>query len=215
VGTHVRIHPGGFITIDTSAWIARLTGDPDTNLTDDLRTWQETLSTPVAGTIPIQDPATVAWAWCHARGRDIAWPGVIRHDATRLDARIWILRATAARHYPIAVIGLDAGAASHVTVYADTCRNTGAWIDADSVDIRCPAGHGWTWAGGRKLITAQGDVTNITRVFGTDFDAPFTTCPECERARSASRPHGCGCDATPWIICPICGRRCDVELPHH
>ena len=98
-------------------------------------------------------------------------------------------------------------------VYADACTDSWDWFDADSVDITCPAGHGWTWRTGRELVTQDGSFSSITLVFGPDLDAPFTPCPACTAAHEGGQGGSCGCDGTPWIVCPICGRRCDVELP--
>lgn len=212
MGTHARIEPGGFVSIDTSAWIAERTGGPDPDLTDNLRAWGAALILCDPDRKQAHDPITEARTWCLTYGYAINEPGLITHEDTRLDVRVWILRATVAENYPIAVIGLND---AEGCVYADTCLDSGYWFDADSIDIACPAAHGWTWLSGRELITSRGDFTTITRVFGTDLDAPFTACPDCEKTRSASKPRGCGCGATPWIICPTCGRRCDVELPSH
>ena len=99
------------------------------------------------------------------------------------------------------------------TVYADTCTDPGDWFDADTVNIHCPTGHGWAWRTGRELVTADGSFTTLTAVFGPDPHAPFTPCPDCTAHQHDRRTTRCGCDRTPWIICPTCGRRCDVELP--
>jgi hypothetical protein len=197
MGTHARIEPGGFIRIDTGAWIADRTGGPDPDLTKDLHVhaWNATRRPADPDHEQPSNWITVTRTWCAERGHQVLRePDLIRHDQTRLDARIWILRAIVADKYPIAVIGSSGRPA---TVYADTCTDSGYWFDADSVDIVCPAGHGWTWLSGRELITTRGDFTTITRVFGMDLDAPFTACPHCEKTRSACRPRGCGCDATP------------------
>jgi hypothetical protein len=210
MGRYAHIEPGGSISIDPGAWIAERTGGPDPDLTHSVRAGYVVRRQAGRGPEQHNDWLSAARAWCTEHDRALREPDLIYHDQTRLAARIWILRATVADRYPIAVIGVNAGPA---TVYADTCTDSGYWFDADSVDIFCPAGHGWTWLTGRELITARGDCTTITRVFGMDLAAPFTACPDCERARAARRPRGCGCDETPWIICPTCGQRCDVELP--
>jgi hypothetical protein len=101
-------------------------------------------------------------------------------------------------------------------VHTDTSETAG-WYDADTVDIVCPGGgHGWTWRSGRELLdAATGSFTTLTVVFGANLDAPFTPCPDCRAHQAGRRRDPCGCDGSSWILCPICGRRCDVELPQH
>ena len=77
-------------------------------------------------------------------------------------------------------------------VYADTCTDSWDWYDADSIDISCPGGHGWTWRTGRELVTADGSFTTLTVVFGPDLDAPFTPCPHCAAHAARQRSEPCG-----------------------
>ena len=126
----------------------------------------------------------------------------------------------------IVIVGIDG---HPPTIYADGCRDSWAWRDADSLVITCPAGHGWTWRTGRELLTTTGRATTLTAVFGSDLDAPFTTCPTCtgrdhrpgrrRNDRQAGATAGttdvpaCGCDRDPWIVCPTCGQVCTLTLP--
>ena len=55
--------------------------------------------------------------------------------------------------------------------------------------------------------------TTLTVVFGPNLDAPFTPCPTCIASAAGQRSEPCGCDGAPWIVCPVCGHRCDVDLP--
>jgi len=200
MGKNAWIRPGAYITINTAAWLEQRTRGPDENLTEDLHAWAARTST--QGRRRWRE---AAYAWCCTRGYDLNDSSRITHTGTRLEASIWILRATVGARYRIAVVGLNHDAP---TVYADTCHDPWDWFDADSIDIICPSGHGWTWGTGRELRTRRGNRTTLTLVFGPDLGAPFTPCPRC----SSHRVGTCGCDGAPWILCPICGRRCDVDL---
>jgi hypothetical protein len=144
------------------------------------------------------------------RGFQVADPDLIAHVETRLDAEVCILRATSPQHGPVAVVGINH---DRPVVYADTCTDSWYWFDADSVQIACPNGHGWTWRTGRELLTADGSFTTLTVVFGPNLDAPFTPCPTCITWAGGQRSEPCGCDGAPWIVCPVCGHRCDLDLP--
>jgi hypothetical protein len=137
-------------------------------------------------------------------------PGLIVHDRTRLDARVWVLLATSDDHGDVAVVGVHQ---DPPTVYADTLAEVWAWHDADSVAITCSSGHWWAWRSGRELLTATGRPATLTGVFGPSLDAPFTGCPDCAAHHLGHRPTPCWCDGTPWIICPTCGQRCHLTAP--
>jgi hypothetical protein len=212
MGTHARIE-AGWIAIDTQAWLHQRTGGPIPALTGALQAW--------AAHARMTDPSLYHWAdivlrWLAAHGctgPDLTDPDafqVISHLGGRLDAEVWVARATSPEHGPIAVVLVDD---DPPVVHADTVTDAAHWWDADIVDILCPNGHGWTWRTDRELLTADGSVTTVTVVFGTDLDAPFRPCPDCEAHRLGRRPTPCGCDHTPWIVCPTCGARCDVDLP--
>jgi hypothetical protein len=215
---NARIEPGGYVTIDVAAWLEHRTGGPDADLTTDLHAWAATHDDhgePLRGSgqaPPRQDWSAAARTWCQQRGHELPDPDLIAHVETRLEAEVWILRATVGDRYRIAVVGINN---DPPTVYSDSCTDSWDWFDADSVVIRCPGGHGWKWGTGREILTSSGKSTTLTGVFGTNLDAPFTTCPECTAHHLGQRSTPCGCDGTPWIICPTCGRRCDVELPTH
>lgn len=223
MGTHARIE-NGFISIDTRAWLDQRTGGPLQELTTDLRTWAATQDPRLAA--PAEDPGAVdtfAWrqltlAWCAARGHTgperldpLAGPLVIAHEGTRLDREVWLARAVTPDGGPIVVVRLDDDTPA---VYDDHVTDTADWFDADTVDIGCPGGHGWTWRTGRELIDgATGSFTTLTLVWGANLDAPFTRCGDCAAHDTGRRAAPCGCDGTPWIVCPVCGQRCDVHLP--
>jgi hypothetical protein len=218
MGKHARVEPGGYLTIDTSAWLAQRTGGPDDELTADLHTWiaiHTDTGEPV--TDPTRPPPGRDWplaarTWCAHHGHELPEPDLIVHVETRLDAEVWVLRAVTAERYRIAVVGINHDPPA---VYAESCTDPGEWFDADSVDISCPAGHGWTWRTGRELVTADGCRTTLTAVFGPNLDAPFSPCPACTAHHLGQRQQPCPCGGTPWIVCPTCQRRCDVELPTH
>jgi hypothetical protein len=217
MGTHAWIECGEFITIDHTAWLEQRTGGLDDDLTADLSVWTVTHTDTGEPMPPDGDPDGRDWpaaarAWCTARGYQVDETGVIDHVETRLDAQVWILRAvTTTAGYRIAIVGIN----DHPpAVYAEAHHiETADWCDADSVEISCPNGHGWTWRASRELITADGNFTTLTVVFGPNLDAPFKPCPHCAAYRNGYRRQPCGCDGIPWIVCPLCGRRCDVELP--
>ena len=152
-----------------------------------------------------------ARAWCAARGHATPEPDYLAHAEIRLDTGVWILRATIADRYTVAVVGINHDPPA---VYAEVPHlDPWEWFDADSVDIICPNGHGWTWRTGREMVTADGDFTTLSVVFGANLDAPFSPCPTCTAHHLGQQATPCGCDGTPWIVCPTCGSRCDVELP--
>jgi hypothetical protein len=211
----VRIEPGGYLVIDTSAWIGARTGGRLPDLTADLHEWAQAAVCP--GPEPEVDgrngprawQATVR-AWCEARGYRPAGVGVIEHAESRLDAAVWVLPAVTAGGQRIVVVGINHDPPS---VHTDTSPDTWAWCDPDSVVIACPGGHAWTWRAGRELITAAGRPTTLTVVFGPGLDAPFSLCPQCAAHQLGHSRAPCGCDRTPWIVCPVCGQRCHLTLP--
>jgi hypothetical protein len=210
MGEHARITSGGRIVIDTTAWISRRTSRPRPDLTADLHAWAH------QGTDlqPVPDSNTgwpdAAQAWCAARGHHVREPGLIVHEQSRLDARVWVLTATTTDGDPVAVVAVN----DHPpTVYADGTSDPWAWCDAESVVIACPGGHTWTLRSGREVLTAAGRPATLTTVFGVNLDAPFSTCPTCTQFHLGAQATPCGCDGSPWIVCPVCGLRCDVHLP--
>jgi len=218
MGIHARIEPGGYVSIDTAAWLEQRTGGPIDEATADLLHWAETH--PAAGAegwILASIPRSRGWiltarAWCTQQGWELVEPDLIVHTDTRLDAEIWILRASTptADFGRIAIVGVDH---DPPVVFAESCTDSGDWFLADTVDVFCPDGHGWTWRTGDELIDATGSFTTVAAVFGTGDDAPFTLAPPCTLHHDGQLPHSCTCDRAPWIRCPTCGRRCDVELP--
>lgn len=227
-----------YIRIDTPAWLAQRTGGTVAELTYDLLTWatagrsdRRGLGDPAPRFSPggpqgVGEPSAFpsGWwvdavqAWCRHRrhtSADVRDPGAvplqISHVGTRLDTEIWIARSVDPDCGPIAVVQVNE---EPPVVYADDVTDSADWYDADTVDIVCPNGHGWTWRTGRELIDAQGRFASLSVVFGPDLDAPFTRCPTC-LPRNGRRPNPCGCDRRSWILCPLCGSRCDVELTEH
>ena len=156
-------------------------------------------------------------AWCTARGYGspdrtdpLAGPELIVHESSRLDRDLWVARTVGPHGLPIVVVQVEDDAPF---IRADGTREAADWYDGDTVAIVCPNGHGWWWRTGRELVTADGSFTTLTVVFGPNLDAPFTRCGDCLAHDLGRRPRPCGCDGTPWIVCPVCGARCDVELP--
>jgi hypothetical protein len=227
MGTHARIE-NGFISIDTTAWLDQRTGGRLDDLTGDLHRWaasrhRDTSSDP-SGASTTSGPPRLdrgAWQqtvrdWCTARGHTspdptdpLAGPIFIAHEMTRLDRDLWLARAVTPDGWGLAVVQVEDDAPG---VYADDTRELADWFDSDTVQIFCPAGHGWWWRTGRELLTADGSFTTLTVVFGANLDAPFSRCRDCTDYDLGRCSVPCGCDGTPWIICPTCGQRCDVEL---
>lgn len=225
----VRVTRGGSPIIHTVAWLALRTRGVHEGLTRDLHTWARRRH-PRTRPANVDRPPETAWpelatAWCREGHHGLTASGLIRHSANRLDTAVWALPATTIDGRRIVIVGID----THPpTVYADGCRDSWAWRDADSLVITCPAGHGWTWRTGRELLTTTGRATTLTTVFGPHLDAPFTTCPSCtgritdrdddpaafRQDNGVDGGHGtCGCDRDPWIVCPTCGQVCSLTLP--
>ncbi|WP_143447409.1 hypothetical protein [Kineosporia sp. R_H_3] len=138
--SRVTIHPGGYVTVDVLVWLDQRTGGPIDELTTALQNWA---SRPDAAPDWLENAQT----WMTTSGfeptsPELAVTDVIAHVETRLDAEVWILRGIHRDWGPVAVVGINHDPA---TVYADACTDSGDWFDADSVDITCPGGHGWTW----------------------------------------------------------------------
>ena len=216
MGKYARIEPGGYISIDHTAWLNQRTLGILDDLTADLRQWVQNPTGPHARMLnkDMSQPSgkwrSAALIWCLGRSYEMSEPDVIVHSDTRLDENLWVVRFRTQDLGALIIVGIDDDLP---TVRADLCSDSWDWFDSDSVEIFCRAGHGWTWRSGRELITADGSFTTLTAVFGTDLDAPFTPCPMCTAYRDGTRTTPCGCDRSPWIACPTCGSRCDVELP--
>lgn len=221
----VRIEPGGVVRIDADAWVRLRIRDVAPELTRDLLVWADahpassTTAPGADGGAPSRRWPLAAGLWCAERGFPLRAPDLIEHTATRLSRPLWILRARAGRtRSPIVVLGThqrqgDPVPDPRTPVVCRDAADAWDWLDADSVVIACPDGHRWTWRAGRELVTADGRVTTLTVVWGPDLDAPFTDCPQCAAHRTGTRREPCDCDGTPWIVCPSCRRRCDLDLP--
>jgi hypothetical protein len=228
MGDYARITSTGGVLIDTAAWIAARTGDVRTDLTGQLHGWARHHPDQAANPAATADrrdarrPGAgwpgLALAWCEHAGHQVGQPGLVVHQGTRLDTSVWILPATtnnggdggpgAGR---IAVVGLG----DHPpAVYVDATTDPWAWRDADTVTITCPTGHWWVWRSGRELLTATSRPVTLTGVFGVNLDAPFSPCPDCAAFQLGRRAAPCGCDGAPWIVCPVCGRRCRLGPPN-
>jgi hypothetical protein len=232
MGDYARITPTGGVLIDTRAWLAARTGGVQADLTDQLHTWarhhlhEVSTSTGRPHVAEVADLASstatprtgwpvLARTWCEHAGHQVGEPGLIVHQRTRLDTGVWVLPATTndgdgEGGGRVAVIGTG----DHPpVVYVDTTTDPWAWCDADAVTITCPAGHWWVWRSGRELLTAAGRPATLTGVFGTNLEAPFSSCPTCSEHRLGRRAAPCRCDGTPWIVCPVCGQRCRLSPP--
>jgi hypothetical protein len=211
MGTHARIE-NGYISIDTTAWLEQRTAGQVTELTDDLRSWGArtlTWDRSLRGWVDLVPLWRLARGYVSPDPADPGDPAILAHAGTRLDAEVWIARMLTPSHGRVAVVRRDD---DPPVVFTDTSE-TADWYDADTVQISCPNGHGWWWRTGRELLTAEGSFTTLTMVWGANLDAPFSRCRVCNAYDTGRRSAPCGCDGTPWIICPTCDQRCDVELP--
>lgn len=226
---YARITPTGGVLIDTFAWIAARTGGILTDLTDRLHGWarhhrDQTANPGVASDWldaggPGRGWPGLANAWCEHTGHRVGEPGLVVHQGTRLDTSVWILPATA---NDVGHGGPGAGRIAVIRtgnhpplVYVDTTTDPWVWRDADTVTITCPTpGHWWVWRSGRELLTSTSRPATLTGVFGMNLDAPFSPCADCAAFQLGQRAAPCGCDGAPWIVCPVCGRRCRLGPPH-
>ena len=206
----VWITAGGRVVIDSAAWIGHRVRGSRPDLVADLYAWLDSFNTQDEGETT-RDWTSVSQAWCTARGHDVREPGLIVHEQTRLDARLWVLLLDATDGSRVAVVGISD---EPPTAYADDTSEPWVWCDADSVVITCPGGHSWTWRAGRELLTAAGRPATLTTVFGPNLDAPFSACPTCAAHHLGTSTIPCECDGSPWIVCPICDRRCELHLPN-
>ena len=217
MGKHAWITPDGSVTVSTKAWLQQRVDGRLPELTGHLRRWANRHTPegeprkpellPGATLRTTADWVATTRAWAEATDSQEAEPDVIVHQGTRLDTNLWIVRVTNPARRRLAVVGVNPHPPA---VYGDSCASVMDWSDI-SVDILCGNGHSWTWRHGRELLTADLAFTTITRVFGQHGDTPFTPCPTCPPA-AVGRAITCGCDGTPWIRCPTCGNRCDIEL---
>ena len=206
----VWITADGRVVIDSAAWIGHRVRGSRPDLVADLHAWLDSVDTLDDGET-VRDWTSVSQAWCTARGHDVREPGLIVHEQTRLDARLWVLLLDAADGSRVAVVGINH---EPPTLYSDGTSEPWVWCDADSVVITCPGGHSWTWRAGRELVTATGRPATLTTVFGPNLDAPFSACPTCAAYQLGTSTIPCECDGSPWIVCPICDRRCELRLPN-
>jgi hypothetical protein len=213
VGARIDI---GHVVIDTAAWLEQRTAGVLDEPTRDLHAWAAAhADTPRPPGVDPWRHLTLTWCRHHrltGPGPVDAPPGpdLVHHEFTRLDTELWVARAVSPTWGRLAVVQQDD---DPPTVYADDTRETAPWLDADTVTIACPHGHGWTWPDGEDLADADDRPTTLAAVFGPSRDAPFTCCPHCTAHTHGRRPEPCRCDRTSWIVCPICGARCDTHLP--
>ncbi len=230
MGDYARITPTGAVLIDTTAWIAARTGGVRADLSERLHSWashhRDQTATATADRRQTRRPgagwAGLALAWCEHAGHQVGDPGLVVHQGTRLDAGVWILPVIASngdgdgggRGAGVGRVAVVGTGDHPPLVYADATTDPWAWRDADTVTITCPTpGHWWTWRSGRELLTSTRRPATLTGVFGMSLDAPFSPCPDCAAFQLGQRAAPCGCDGTPWIVCPTCGRRCQLGPP--
>lgn len=222
-GEYAQVTPGGGVLIDTAAWIAARTGGVRDDLTDQLHTWalDNPDGPPTAATGPLGVWPDLARSWCEHTGHHLTEPGLVAHTRTRLDTNVWILPATSTGDGDGDGLEVDTGRIVVIgvgdrppVVHTDTTTDPWAWCDADTVSIDCPGKHWWTWRSGRELLTSTRRPATLTGVFGVNLDAPFSPCRDCAAYQLGNRSSPCGCDGAPWIVCPVCGRRCRLGPPN-
>ncbi len=202
---HVTVEHGGHIRIDTRGWLAQRVGAEHTELTAALGDWGHLDQ---ATGYPSRDWMTRAELWCTAREYLVSEGFPVTHDHPWLSREVSILLASAGEIGPIAIVSIDG---SRPTIYADITTDEGYWYQVDSVDIVCAGGHRWTWHG-RDLVGTDGHTSTVTQMFGDHPGSPFTPCPECLAYDNDETDTPCPNPGADVIICPDCGRRCDLTL---
>jgi hypothetical protein len=97
-------------------------------------------------------------------------------------------------------------------VYRDVTTDDGYWLQVEPVDIVCPVGHRWTWLDHTSLLDAAGGYVPFGDLFGRRPGAPYAECRTCLGYDDGERDEPCPCESRWTIYCPICDRRCRLEL---
>ena len=207
----VRITPGGRVVIDTGAWIARRIRAPRPDLVADLRAWVESFDPPDDGDT-VMDWTSVTQAWCAARGHDVREPGLIVHEQTRLDARLWVLLLDAADGSQVAVVGINDNQPA-CTPTARRSRGYGATPTASS----SPARAGTPGPGARAANSSPrpGGPPLSPWCSGPTWTPRSPPTQPAPRTTTSASTIPCECNGSPWIVCPLCGQRCDSACPTH
>jgi hypothetical protein len=197
-----------YYLIDTRAWLGQRAGAhqpaPSSQLQDFVRCdvfddYQ-----------PSMDVAARMRLWCAAHGYPVGDAAVIEHDDACLTTPVTIVLATTTGmpRQTLALVSID-GASPEV--YADITTDDGYWLSATTVQINCPAGHGWTWDGDRYLHAADGTETAVSQLFGHTTSV-ISACRDCTAFDDGDTEQMCPCSGYA-VYCPVCDRRCQVTLP--
>jgi len=206
MGEHVSIEHGHLVRIDIAGWIAQRTGTEHTDLTAALRDWGRADQLTAH---PRMDWTSRAELWCAAREYLIPEGFPAHHDHAWLSAGVDVLPTQTGDYGAVVIVSVDGDAP---TVYADVTTDDGYWYQVDTLDIVCPCGRRWSWQD-NQLTTPHGQSSTVAAVFGEHPHAPFTPCPGCQAYDAGETHTPCPCPGTDIIVCPHCGRRCDLHLP--
>lgn len=217
----VRIE-NGYHLIDAHTWVAQRTGPPLGELTDALR---EFIRHPVFDQHhPRLGVAARMQLWCAAHGWTVGDESTYHHDHDCLDRPVTVVLAAGPDTSPRAhrAMGATVKQAAYALVqvghhppqvHHDVVTDDGYWLQVEPVEIRCPAGHRWTWLDRAELLTADGFEVSMAALFGHDPGAPYAECRVCVAFDAGVHDEPCPCDGRRTIYCPTCGQRCRLTLP--
>jgi hypothetical protein len=202
----VRIEHG-YHLIDTSAWVRQRTGEPLPELTDAVG---EFTRHPVFAMYqPQMDTAARIQLWCAARGWTSSEETSLYHDHDCLTEPVSIVLAVDADKVAYALVQAGDDAPQ---VYLDVTTDDASWLQVETVDIVCPAGHHWTWLDHTCLLDAAGRYLPFADLLGRRPGAPYAECRDCLAYDDGERDEPCPCESRYTIYCPTCDQRCRLEL---
>ncbi|GAA2349788.1 hypothetical protein [Dactylosporangium salmoneum] len=197
-----------YYLIDTRAWLDQRIGAHQPELSSQLEDFVR--CDVFAESWPAMGTAARMRLWCAARGYAVGDGDVIEHDDACLTKPVTIVLAadTGFFRQALALVSVDGGSP---VVYADATTDDGYWRTSSTIQLRCPAGHTWTWDGGRHLRAADGTEQRIADVCGPGHSM-ISRCRDCVASDDGGTDGSCPC-AGLAIYCPACNRRCQVGLP--
>jgi hypothetical protein len=202
----VTVHDG-YHTIDPHAWVALRVGDEARDHTAAL---DEFLRNNVfAEYHPQMDTSARMQLWCAGRGWQISEGSPLYHDHSVLDRPVTVVLAADDERtaWALVQIGTD-----QPTVYRDITTDDDYWLQVETVDIVCPAGHRWMWLNDTELIDATSGYVTLAGLFGSGRGVPYSRCRDCAAFDDGERDEMCSCDNAYVIYCPTCQQRCHLEL---
>jgi len=202
----VTVHDG-YHTIDSHAWVALRVGDQSREHTNALH---EFLRNDVFAEYHRQmDTSARMQLWCAGRGWQISEASPLHHEHSVLQQPVTVVLAVDDERTPWALVQVGT---DQPVVYRDITTDDDYWLQVETVDIICPAGHRWTWLNEREFTDDTGHYTALTDLFGPARNAPYSRCRDCTAFDDGDTDQMCICDNPHVIYCPACRQRCRVEL---